>query len=184
MDRIAVAFQAGPDRVKVALACGRSARGRVQGRGPLPDRRDVTTDRSLLRLDQVQAPVDACRQAAQLRLREAPFCAARFRPRDCLTCVSASLISNPGGWSGPPWSLLRMPRTAAQYCNTTSPAGSSGAVTATAAGDPSGADPCRRFSTERSIPRRPRTFRRICTLAWLSASSTGLARSRRKWLAQ
>ncbi len=35
-----------------------------------------------------------------------------------------------------------------------------------------------------STPLSPRTFLRICTLAWLSASSTGLARSRRKWLAQ
>ena len=34
------------------------------------------------------------------------------------------------------------------------------------------------------IARRPRTFFRIRTFAWLSASVTGLARSRRKWLSQ
>src|SRR5262249_43830445 len=161
IDRVAVAFQTGQDRVEVAPACGRSARGGVQSRGHLPDRRDLTPDRFLFGLDQVQALVDARRQAAQLRLREAPVSAARFRPSDCLTSVSASLISNPGGWSGPPGSLLRMPRTAAQYPSTTSPDGSSGAVTATpfsAEAAPSGTDACRRFSTERSIPRRPRTF--------------------------
>ena len=32
--------------------------------------------------------------------------------------------------------------------------------------------------------RKPRTFVRICTLAWLSAFSIGLARSRKKWLTQ
>jgi hypothetical protein len=47
----------------------------------------------------------------------------------------------------------------------------------------SGSAFCRR-STACSIARRPRTFFRIRTLAWLSASSTGLARSRRKWLSQ
>src|SRR5262249_30722409 len=131
VDRVAVTFQTTQDRVKIARACGRSPRGGVQRRGHLPDRLDVAPDRFLLGPDQVQALVDARRQAAQLFPREAPFSAARFRPIDCLTCVSASLISNPGGWSGPPWSLLRMPRTAAQYPNTTSPAGSSGAVTST-----------------------------------------------------
>lgn len=102
MDRVTVAFQTGQNRVKVALACSRSPRGGVQGRGHLPDRCDVAPDRFLLGPDQVQALVDARRQAAQLRLRDPPFCAARFRPSDCLTSVSASLISNPGGWSGPP----------------------------------------------------------------------------------
>src|SRR5262249_44606336 len=168
-------------------AAGRSSRGGAQRRGHLLDRGDVTPGRVLLRLDQVEALVDTRRQATQLRLREAPFPAARFRPMDRLTSVSAALISSPGGWSGPPWSLLRMPRTAAQYSSTTSPAGSSGVVASASSptdGDPSGTDACRRFSTERSIPRRPRTFWRSCTLAWLSASRTGLARSRRKWLAQ
>ena len=53
-------------------------------------------------------------QPAQLRLREPPFFASRFRPSDCRTSSNASAIRNPGGWSGPPWSSLRMPRTAAQ----------------------------------------------------------------------
>ena len=48
----------------------------------------------------------------------------------------------------------------------------------------SGASALCRWSTACSIFRRPRTFFRIWTLAWLSASRTGLARSRRKWLSQ
>ena len=102
VDRVAVAFQTGQDRVEVALACSRSPCGGVQRRGHLPDRCDVAPDRFLFGPDQVQTLVEARRQAAQLRLREPPFCAARFRPSDCRTSVSASLISNPGGWSGPP----------------------------------------------------------------------------------
>ena len=42
----------------------------------------------------------------------------------------------------------------------------------------------RAFSSSRSIPRKPRIFPRICTLAWLSNSSIGLAKSRKKWLLQ
>ena len=102
MGRVAVTFQTTRDRIEVALACGGSPRRGVQRRGHLPDGRDLAPDRFLLAPDQVQTLVDARRQAAQLSLREPPFCAARFRPSDCRTSVSASLISNPGGWSGPP----------------------------------------------------------------------------------
>jgi hypothetical protein len=102
MNRIVVIVQATQDRIKVVLACGAAPRRRVQRRGHLPDRDDVAADRFLLGPDQIQAFVDARRQAAQLRLGEPPFCAARFRPSDCRTSVNASLIANPGGWSGPP----------------------------------------------------------------------------------
>jgi hypothetical protein len=102
MDRVAVTFQTTQDRIEVALACGGSPRRGVQRRGHLPDGRDMAPDRFLLAPDQVLALVDARRQAAQLRLGKAPFCTARFRSSDCLTSVNASLISSPGGWSGPP----------------------------------------------------------------------------------
>ena len=49
------------------------------------------------------------------------------------------------------------------------------------------ADACcwrRCSSTARSMARKPRTCLRICTLAWLSCSSVGLARSRKKWFWQ
>ena len=42
----------------------------------------------------------------------------------------------------------------------------------------------RACNTSRSMARKPRTLARICTLAWLSRSNTGWARSRRKWLRQ
>jgi hypothetical protein len=74
----------------------------------------VTPDRLLLGLHQGQPRVDARGQPTQLRLREPPFFASRFRWIDARISSRASAICNPGGWSGPPWSLLRMPRTAAQ----------------------------------------------------------------------
>src|SRR5262249_61540181 len=123
----------------------RPVRG-AQGRGLLRHDRDVPPDHLLLGPDQVQPPVDAGRQPAQLRLRRPPFFAARFRPRDARTSPSASAIRNPGGWSGPPRSALTLPRTAAQYSSTTSPP-VPGATTPASGGDgappPSGPPPRR-----------------------------------------
>ena len=114
VDRIAVAVKASEDRVEVGLTLGRFLRRRVHGRGHLLDCLDVAPDRLLLGFDQVQSLVDAGGQPVQLRLREPPFFAATFRWIDCRTSSNASAIRNPGGSSGPPWSLLRIPRTAAQ----------------------------------------------------------------------
>ena len=114
VDRIAVAVKAREDRVEVGLTLMRSARDGGQGRGHLPDRLDMAPDRFLPGLDQVQTLVDPGGQSTQLRLGEPPFFASRFRPIDCRTSSNASAILKPGGWSGPPWSSLRTPRTAAQ----------------------------------------------------------------------
>ena len=114
VDRIAVAVKASEDCVEVGLTPGRCLRRRVQGRGDFLDRLDVVPDRLLLRFDQVQPIVDAGGQPVQLLLREPPFFASTFRWIDCRTSFNASAIRNPGGSSGPPWSLLRIPRTAAQ----------------------------------------------------------------------
>src|SRR5512135_2478656 len=94
------------------LTPGRSLPRRVQGRGDLLDRRDVATDRFLLGSHQVQPLVEVGGQPAQLLFREPPFSRSRFRWIDCRTSANASPIRNPGGWSGPPWSSLRIPRTA------------------------------------------------------------------------
>src|SRR5437870_8253479 len=72
-----------------------------------------------------QAAVNASGQTLQQRLCTPPFWASKVRSSDSRTSCNASLIRTPGGCSGPPWSSLRMPRTAAQYPNTTSPASSS-----------------------------------------------------------
>jgi hypothetical protein len=114
VDRVVVSPEALEDRVEVGLTLMRSARLGGQGRGHLPNRLDMAQDRFLLGLDQVQALLDPGGQSAQLRLGEPPFFASRFRPIDCRTSSNASAILKPGGWSGPPWSSLRMPRTAAQ----------------------------------------------------------------------
>lgn len=114
MDRLAVATKAIEDHIEVRLTLGRFLPRRVQGRGHLPDRRDVASDRFLLRFHQDQSLVDAGGQPAQLLLREPPFFASKFRWSDCRTSSKASAIRTPGGWRGPPWSSLRIPRTAAQ----------------------------------------------------------------------
>ena len=114
VDRVTVAVKASEDRVEVGLTLGRLLRRRVQGRGHLLDRLDVAPDRLLSGFDQVQSLVDAGGQSVQLLLREPPFFTSRFRWIDCRTSSNASAIRNPGGSSGPPWSLLRIPRTAAQ----------------------------------------------------------------------
>jgi len=114
VDRIAVAIKASQDRLEVGPTPGRSLRGRVQGRGHLLDGLDVAPDRLLLGSHQVQSLADAGGQPAQLLLRESPFFVSRFRWTDCRTSSNASAIRNPGGSSGPPWSSLRIPRTAAQ----------------------------------------------------------------------
>ncbi len=114
VDRITVAVESIEDRVEVGLTLGRFLPRRVQGRGHLLDHLDVAPDRFLLGSHQIQPLVDAGTQPAQLLLRESPFFASMFRWIDCRTSPKASAIRNPGGWSGPPWSSLSIPRTAAQ----------------------------------------------------------------------
>src|SRR6266568_3981964 len=70
------------------------------------------------------AAVNTTGQTLQQRLCTPPFLASRVRSSDARTSCNASLIRTPGGCSGPPWSSLSIPRTAAQYPNTTSPASS------------------------------------------------------------
>src|SRR5262249_47590232 len=72
----------------------------------------------------LQAAVNTTGQPLQQRLGTPPFWASKLRSSDSRTSCNASLIRTPGGCSGPPWSSLRIPRTAAQYPNTTSPASS------------------------------------------------------------
>src|SRR5271157_497588 len=85
-----------------------------EGRGYLVDVLDVFSDRLLLGLDMLQSPVDAVGKTAELLFCEPPFFASKFRWIESRTSFKASAMSRPGGWRGPPWSLLRIPRTAAQ----------------------------------------------------------------------
>jgi hypothetical protein len=85
-----------------------------EGRGDLLDVLDVPSDRCLFIPDLVEAAVDTAGQAAELLFREPPFFSSKFRWIDARTSSNASAMRQPGGWSGPPWSSLRMPRTAAQ----------------------------------------------------------------------
>jgi hypothetical protein len=89
-------------------------RPRFEGRGDFLDVLDVAADRLVFGPDGVEAAVDAAGQAAELLLGEPPFCSSTFRWIDARTSPNASAIRTPGGCSGPPWSSLRIPRTAAQ----------------------------------------------------------------------
>lgn len=111
-DRVCFGSQASTQRREEGSTVIARAAGRIEGGGNLDDRLDVLLDRDLRLLDRVEPPVDEPGQAAQERLAAPPFFAPRTRPRDCRTSPNASAIRSPGGWSGPPWSSLRMPRTA------------------------------------------------------------------------
>ena len=86
----------------------------IEGRGDLLNLLDVLSDRRLLGSDLAQAAVDAIGQPVQLLLSEPPFFSSKLRWIESRTSSKASAIRKPGGWSGPPWSSLRMPRTAEQ----------------------------------------------------------------------
>ena len=99
---------------ELRLAIRATLSSRVEGRGYLLDVLDVFSDCLLLGLDVVQSPVDAVGQTVELLFCEPPFFASKFRWIDSRTSSKASAIRRPGGWRGPPWSSLRIPRTAAQ----------------------------------------------------------------------
>lgn len=86
----------------------------VQGRRDFLDVFDIASDRLVFGSDVVEAAVDATGEPGELLLGEPPFFSSKFRWIDSRTSCKASAIRRPGGWSGPPWSSLTMPRTAAQ----------------------------------------------------------------------
>src|SRR2546428_3401477 len=73
----------------------------------------------------IESTVHTASQPVQQRLCRPPFWACRLRSSESRTSCKASRIRKPGGRSGPPWLSLSIPRTAAQYPSTTSPASSS-----------------------------------------------------------
>ena len=113
-DRVRFGSQAISQRREDHATLIARAAGRIESRGDLDDLVDVLLGRDLRLLDRIKSPVDEPGQAAQERFTTPPFFAPRFRPRDCRTSPNASAIRSPGGWRGPPWSSLRMPRTAQQ----------------------------------------------------------------------
>jgi hypothetical protein len=103
-----------PQGYKLRLPTLRGAVDRIQQVGDVLNILDLAANFRLGRLDSFQASVDAPSQTLQLIVAAPPFFASRFRWRDSRTSPKASAIRRPEGWSGPPWSSLRMPRTAAQ----------------------------------------------------------------------
>ena len=113
-DRVRLGSQAISQRREGDATLIAWAAGRIESRGDLDDLVNVPPDRDLGLLDRIKSPVDEPGEAAQERFTAPPLLAPRFRPRDCRTSSNASAIRSPGGFSGPPGSLLRMPRTAPQ----------------------------------------------------------------------
>lgn len=113
-NRVRFGSQASAERLEEGSTLIARAAGSIESGGDPDDLVDVLLDRGLGLLDGVESPVDVTGEAIQERLGPPPFSASRFRPRDRLTSTNASAIRRPGGWSGPPWSSLRMPRTAEQ----------------------------------------------------------------------
>jgi hypothetical protein len=113
-DRVRLGSQAISQRREDDATSIAWAAGRIESRGDLDDLVNVLLNRDLRLPDRIESPVDEPGQAAQERFTAPPFLAPRFRPRDCRTSSNASAIRSPGGFSGPPWSSLRMPRTAEQ----------------------------------------------------------------------
>src|SRR5262249_34579879 len=117
--RVVAAFQPPPEPVEALLAPPRRPAVGVQRRRYPLQLLGVTFDLLLLLFDRLQPPVDAALEPSQLPLGAPPFFASRSRWSDWRTSRNPSAIRKPGGCSGPPWSSLRMPRTAQQYSSTT-----------------------------------------------------------------
>lgn len=79
VERITVAHKLIDQFLKVGLTLGTLPLLRVQGVCYPSDLLDLFADPLLLRLDRVQAPVDAVGQAAQLPLCGPPFFASKLR---------------------------------------------------------------------------------------------------------
>lgn len=113
-DRVRLGSQAVPQLGENVVTVVTRAAGRIKRRGNFGDLAHMLLNRDLRLLDRIQPSIDEPGQANQERFGAPPFFAPRFRLRDSLTSPNASAIRRPGGWSGPPWSSLRMPRTAEQ----------------------------------------------------------------------
>jgi hypothetical protein len=113
-NRVAVGLEAIPQRLELSLPLETTPMRRVERRIDRGDVRHPLPDGRLDLPHQTEAAIDATGQPTQQGLGPPPLRASRFRCSDCRTSPSASAIRTPGGCSGPPWSSLRMPRTAAQ----------------------------------------------------------------------
>ena len=147
-------------------------------------------------VDGPQPPRDVPGQPCEAVGRRPPFCAARWRGSAAGPSPKASAMRRPGGGRGPPGSSCKLPRTAAPSARPLA-LGAASPRTAVAGGAspgstvlrrsaiaplerPGRAVDCRARTTSRARARPPRTVRRLCTWARLSAARTGGATSRRK----
>ena len=113
-NRVAVALEAVPEALELGTTLEATAVRRVECRLHRGDLRHLLPEGCLDLCHQGKAAIEATGQPPQQGLGPPPLRASRFRCSDCRTSPSASAMRKPGGCSGPPWSSLRMPRTAAQ----------------------------------------------------------------------
>lgn len=113
-NRITVGLEAIPERLEHGATLQTTAVRRAECRLHCGDIHHLLPDDGLDLRHQLKTTIDTTGQAAQQRLGPPPLRASRLRCSDCRTSPSASAIRTPGGCNGPPWSSLRMPRTAAQ----------------------------------------------------------------------
>src|SRR5208337_5092042 len=118
-NRIPIPLELADQFLELRLAILATPAPGFEGLGHLVDVLDILSDWLLVGSDVLQSPVNASGQSAELLLCKPPFFASKFRWIDSRTSSKASAIRRPGGWRGPPWSSLRIPRTAAQYSSTT-----------------------------------------------------------------
>src|SRR5262249_12405295 len=111
---ILIPFESIDQLFELRLAILATPPSRFEGLGDLLGVLDVLLDRLLLGLNVLQSPVDASGQTAELLFCKYPFFESKFLWIDSRTSSKASSIRRPGGWRGPPWSSLRIPRTAAR----------------------------------------------------------------------
>lgn len=114
VDRILLALEATGQRLKLLLSTRTPSLLRVEGRVDLLEILDVISNLLVFVSNFVQAPIYALGQVAELLCCEPPFFSPKLRWIESRTSFNASAILSPGGSRGPPWSSLRMPRTAVQ----------------------------------------------------------------------
>ncbi len=96
------------------LALVEEAGLRIEGSGYLTDLFDVARDFRLCASDLLEAAVEASCQTCAVLVGKAPLWRSRLCWMEARTWRREADIRSPGGSRGPPWSLLRIPRTAEQ----------------------------------------------------------------------
>lgn len=114
VDRVRALAQTRAEREEPIQSLGTWAGRRVQSVREVLEPLHVPGHGGQLVVDGRRAPLDAGGEVRQGAFAGPPFFSPWTRPMESRTSPRAEAIRTPGGRNGPPWSSLRMPRTAAQ----------------------------------------------------------------------